>query len=64
VGLHLEHIGEIGPQGELEIKADGPEAVVGDGEPLVEALADDPLDDERERSCLDRAVLGLEAVIR
>ncbi len=58
-GLHLEDIGEVAAQRDLELKAYPLHAVVRDVEVLVHAAADRSADDEAERARQDDAVSGV-----
>ena len=55
---HLEEIGEIGPQGDLEVERDRPEAVVGQVDVLVEPIAYRSGHDEREAPLRDLTIFG------
>ena len=62
-GLHVEDVGEVGADGDLQVEAHRPLAVVGQVEVLVQPAIDRAADDEGEGMCRDRAVLGEEAAV-
>src|SRR5262249_10597167 len=63
VGLHLEDIGKIAAQRDLELEGCRLYAIVDDIEILVHAAADRPAEGEAQTAWRDRAVLGQESAI-
>ena len=61
--LHLEDVGEVAAQRDLELESHRLHAVVGDVEIFVQAAADRPADGEAERARRDRAVFGEQRAI-
>ena len=61
--LHLEHIGEVGQDIDLEVEADRPAAVIGDVEILVHAAREPAADDETQAARRHGAVLAEEGPV-
>ena len=63
VQLHLEHIGEVGADGDLQVEPHRPAAMVGDVEVLVHAAAEFAADDQTQGARLHRAILAEEGSV-
>ena len=64
VPAHIENVGEVGADDDLELKVHRREAVVRDRDLLADAVADLPLDDHAEGAGGERAGLGLDGGVR